>query len=185
MKNFLLSLLILFIVVPQISFSQEAAPAENKSLEIHWLSFREALKKNAKHPKKIFIDVYTSWCGWCKRMDAVTFRDPKIVEYINKKYYAVKFDAETKDTIRFKDHDYFYHPEYKSNELAASLMSNRMSYPTSLYLDETFTLLSPVPGYLTPDQIFPILSYFGEDIYRTKKWEVYLGERNGGGAKEK
>ena len=177
MKNFILILLVFLIAQRHSSFSQAAVPAENKSLEIHWLSFQDAIRKNEKEPKKIFIDVYTSWCGWCKRMDATTFRDPRTIEYINKKYYAVKLDAETKDTIHFKDHDFFFHPEYKANELAASLMSNRMSYPTSLYLDETFTLLSPVPGYLTPDQIFPVLFFFGENIYKTKKWDDFLKEQ--------
>ena len=57
-------------------------------------------------PKKVFIDLYTSWCGWCKRMDATTFKQRAIVEYMNQKYYAVKFDAETRDTINFNGHSF-------------------------------------------------------------------------------
>ncbi|MBK5286390.1 MAG: DUF255 domain-containing protein [Bacteroidia bacterium] len=184
-KNNLLFLFIVCIAVPQFSISQSLPSSEKTSGEIQWLTFQEAIKKNEKEPKKIFIDVYTAWCGWCKRMDATTFKDPMVVAYINKNYHAVKFDAETKDTIRFNDHDFFFHPEYRSNELAYSLMSGKMSYPTSLYLDEVFTLLSPVPGYLTAEQIQPILTYFGDNIYKTKKWDEYVSDLNGGGASGK
>ena len=34
--------------------------------EIQWISFEDAQKKMASNPKKIFVDVYTYWCGPCK-----------------------------------------------------------------------------------------------------------------------
>ena len=39
-------------------------------------------------------------------MDATTFKQKAIVEYMNQKYYAVKFDAETRDTINFNGHSF-------------------------------------------------------------------------------
>lgn len=74
--------------------------------QIHWVSFDQAVKLSAQHPKKIFIDVYTPWCGWCKKMDADTYTDPTVISYINKNYYAVRLDAETADTFHFKDHEF-------------------------------------------------------------------------------
>jgi thioredoxin-related protein len=43
-------------------------------------------------------------------------------------------------------------------------------------MDEKYQLLTPLPGYQTPEQLIPILKYFGEDIYKTKKWEEYVGQ---------
>jgi thioredoxin-related protein len=168
--------LLIFLLAPLFSFSQNKLKEPNTPDGIQWVTFEEAVKKSQTEPKKIFMDMYTHWCGWCKRMDASTFKDPKVIEYLNKNFYAVKFDAETKDTIHFRDHDFFFHPDKRSNELAWSLMNGKMSYPTTIYLDETFALLSPVPGYITAEQILPILTYFGENIYKTKKWEEYLSE---------
>ena len=62
--------------------------------EIRWLTLDEALAKQKKNAKPIFMDVYTDWCGPCKYLDATTFHDAAIVEFVNTNYYAVKFNAE-------------------------------------------------------------------------------------------
>jgi thioredoxin-related protein len=139
------------------------------------MSFEEAVKMNEKAPKKIFIDVYTHWCGWCKKMDAGTFMDDTIANYMNEKYYAVKLDAETKDTIHFKNQSFAFRPEYKSNEFAVSLLNGQMSYPTFVFLDENVNMLSPLPGYQTVEQLALVMKFYGEDIYKTKKWDEYTG----------
>ena len=58
------------------------------------MSLEEAVAAQAVHPKKIMMDVYTSWCGPCKMLDKNTFQNPDVVEYVNENYYAVKFNAE-------------------------------------------------------------------------------------------
>ena len=73
----------------------------NSGYKIHWMDFESAVAASQKQPKKMFIDVYTDWCGWCKKMDASTFMDDSVAAYINANYYPVKFNAESKDTIRF------------------------------------------------------------------------------------
>jgi thioredoxin-related protein len=143
---------------------------------IEWISFEQAVAKSKANPKKIFIDVYTNWCGWCRRMDASTFSDSLIVEYMNKNYYAVKLDAETKDTIHFQDTIFVYRPEYKANELAVSLLSQKMSYPTSIFLDDNFAMLSTVSGFQATQQMLPLLKFFGDNIYKTKSWDAYSKE---------
>lgn len=152
--------------------AQEPAAAET----IQWMSFEEAIVKNDAEPKKIFFDVYTNWCGWCKKMDASTFKDSLVVRYMNKNYYAVKLNAETRDTIRFKEKVFVFKPEYKANELALSLLNGKMSYPSFVFMDEKYQLLSPVAGFLRTDQLMPMLTFFGDNIYQKKPWEDYLKE---------
>lgn len=153
--------------------SQESG---KKKAGIEWMDFKSALTKSSTEPKKIFIDVYTGWCGWCKRMDATTFEDPKVVAYMNKHFYAVKLDAETRDTIVFKDKPYVFKPEYRANEIAAIFLNGQMSYPTSVYLDEKSDPIGPVAGYMTEKQLLPVLKYFAEDLYKTTKWDDYVRE---------
>ena len=144
--------------------------------KIHWRTFQEAIELSKKEKRKIFIDVYTAWCGWCKVMDKNTFTNPVLVKYINEKYYAVKLDAEMKDSIFFNNY-LFVNPDPKTtrstHQLAASLLNNKMSYPTTVFLDENFSLLTQVPGYMQPSQLEPIIKYFGEDSFKNIKWEDY------------
>lgn len=166
--------IVIFLLIYLCSGNLLAQETLAKKTAVEWMSFEQAVEKNQNHPKKIFIDVYTHWCGWCKRMDASTFSDPDVAEYMNKYFYSVKLDAETKDTLSYKGKDYSFRPDYKSNELAAILLNGQMSYPTCVYMDEESNLIGPVPGYLTKDQMLPVLRYFAENIYKTTSWEEYL-----------
>lgn len=144
--------------------------------KIKWYTFQQAIELSKKEKKKIFIDVYTDWCGWCKVMDKNTFTNPVIIKYMNQHYYAVKLNAEMKDTIVFNNYT-FVNPApntpRSTHQLASSLLNNKLSYPTTVYLDENFNLLTQVPGYLKPVQMEPILKYFGTNAYPATNWEDY------------
>jgi thioredoxin-related protein len=170
---FTLAVMVLFLSRVDAQTAPVHGNPESAS-SIQWMTLQEALLKVKDHPKKIYIDVYTKWCGWCKRMDASTFEDSKVISYMNTHYYPVKLDAETHDTLEFHGKPYYYKAEYKANELAAYLLNGQMSYPTATYLDEQTNMIGPVPGYLTGDQLLPVLKYFAEDIYKTTRWEDYL-----------
>ena len=148
--------------------------------EVKWLSWEEAAELAAtdKNPKKVFIDVYTDWCGWCKKMDKDTFQNPQVAEYMSKNYYMVKMDGEGKDPIEHKGKTYKFVPSGRNgyHEFAAALMQGRMSYPTTIFLDEQLNMLSPVPGYQKPEPFLNIARYFGDNIYKEKDWNTYAGE---------
>lgn len=149
---------------------------KDETEKIKWLTFHEAVELSKKEKKKIFIDVYTDWCGWCKVMDKNTFAHPVIAKYMNEHFYAVKLNAEMKDTVVFNGTT-FVNPNPKqlrsTHQLAASLLNNKLSYPTVVFLDENFSMLSPVPGYQKPEHMEIFLKYFGSDDYKATKWEDY------------
>lgn len=147
----------------------------NVSSSIQWLTLQEAIDKNKKKPKKIFIDLYTDWCGWCKVMDKQTFTDQQIIEYMNANYYAVKMNAEKNEVISFKGKDYNFVAQGNRgyHELAAELMQGKMSYPTVVFLDEKMDLLQPIPGFRKPAEMDVILKYFGGDHYKSTSYDVF------------
>jgi len=148
--------------------------------EVDWLSWDEAaaLTKTDKTPKKIFVDVYTDWCGWCKKMDKDTFQNAQVAEYMSSNFYMVKLDGEGKDPIEFKGKVYKYVPSGRRgyHEFAATLLQGRLSYPTVVFLDEELNVLSPVPGYQKPGPFLNIAKYFGDNIYKEKDWKTYSGQ---------
>lgn len=157
-----------------------AVSAMAQTAEIKWVSITEAEKLMKKNPKKVVVDIYTDWCGWCKRLDATTYKDPAVVEYINKNYYAVKFNAESKEAISFQGTSYAYDASRRTNSLTSVLMGNSTGYPTTTFMNEKLEVISVVPGYQQPQMMKNILQYFGENHYLTKDWNSYIGSLSGG-----
>lgn len=149
--------------------------------KIQWMSIEEAyaLTLTEESPKKIFIDVYTDWCGWCKRMDQATFQNPEVVKYMNEHYYNVKFDAEQREDVEILGNTFKFVENGRRgyNELAAALLNGKMSYPTVVFMNGKFEMLSPVPGYQEPTGFMQVAKFFGDNIYRTKKWDEYVAEK--------
>jgi thioredoxin-related protein len=137
-----------------------------------WAEVQEAQKKE---PRKVFIDTYTDWCGWCKKMDQYTFTHPEIISYMNENFYAIKFDAESREVVRYRDKDYKFVASGNRgyNELAAELLKGRLSYPTTVYLDENMDLLFPVPGYLEPKILEQLLHFVGGNNYKTMTFDIF------------
>ncbi len=143
--------------------------------KINWYSFEEAIELASENPKKILIDIYTDWCGYCKRMDAETFGDPNVAKYVNQNFYPVKFNSETRDTINFQGYTFVNEGEGRrsAHQLSIALLEGRMSYPSIVYINEDLEILTYIPGFMTPDRIEPILRFFAENHYKTQSWEEY------------
>lgn len=147
--------------------------AKEASAKIQWLTIEQAAARMEKEPRKMVIDVYTDWCGWCKKMDKETFTDSEVAELVNKHYYAVKLNAEGKEPITLKGQTFNFKTEYKAHELAVALLQGQMSFPTTVYLDEKMNMLAPVPGYLDADNFSKILRYFGENHHQSMNFQEY------------
>ncbi|MFY7670209.1 thioredoxin family protein [Tenacibaculum sp. MEBiC06402] len=143
--------------------------------EVNWLSFEEALELNKKNPKPIMIDLYTDWCGWCKRMDATTYKNEVIIKYINDNYYAVKMDGEGKEDITFKGRTFKFVQKGRSkyHELAAAILNGKLSYPSTAFFDSKEQLIQAVPGYLVKERFEKILAYFSGDAYKNTPWKDF------------
>lgn len=147
------------------------ARAEQADASIHWMTLDEVQTAMKKKPKKVWVDVYTSWCGWCKVMDQKTFSNPNVIKYLNENFYMVKVDAEQKDEIRFRGKMYPYMPERRVNAFAIELLQGQLSYPSGVFMEENFQNPQIVPGYLDVANFEMIIRYLGEGAYKSTKFE--------------
>lgn len=141
--------------------------------KIDWLTMNQAVAAQANVPKKIFVDMYTKWCGPCKLMDRNTFSNKDVITYINNNFYAVKFNAEGDETIKTNDQTFTnpgYDPAKAQRRNSRHQFTTYMgvnAYPTVLFIDENGDLINRVKGYKTPQQMELYLKFFGTDLWET------------------
>ncbi|MBR4498875.1 MAG: thioredoxin family protein [Bacteroidales bacterium] len=159
--------IVLMMIMGMIAF-----PVFSQS-KINWISFEQAMALTKQDGKPVLVDVYTDWCGWCKRLDATTYQDSAVVAYINANFHAVKFNAEGSEKISYRDS--LYTKTGKTHDLAIKLLQGKLSYPTTIFMVEKINMVAPIPGYMTRETIQPYLFYFGERVYDINNtWESFL-----------
>ncbi len=179
-RNYTIFTLVLLsaLVFSSVASAQKKSGEEKGPATIKWMTFEEALKLNKKKPKMIFVDIYTDWCGWCKKMDAETFANPEVVAYMNKKYYAVKLNAEQKEPINFKE-QVFVNPNpdksKSTHNLALALLKNEKLYPSYVILDKASDWTYKLKGYKTPEELIPLLTFYGDESYLKMSWSEFTG----------
>ena len=151
----------LFFIIVLISFfsscksDDKSATLEVKtsSKDLIWHSVADIPSLAKAEKKGYFIDVYTEWCGWCKKMDKVTFSDPEVKKALAAKYHSIKFDAEQKSPVIFNGKTYNFESQGRNgiNLLAVELLQDELSFPSYVFLDENFNIKKVTRGFMTAD----------------------------------
>ena len=141
--------------------------------EIKWMSIEKAVELSKTNPKKIYIDFFTNWCGWCRKMDKEAFTNAKVIHEMNKNYYAVKFNAEGKDAITINNQVYTYSSAQNIHTYTLAMLDGQLGYPTAVILGEKGQKITAIPGYQEAPMLVEILSYFGNNNHLKQSFEDY------------
>ncbi len=142
---------------------------------INWMSLEEAVAAQKKEPRKIMMDVYTNWCGPCKLLDKRTFANKDVAKYVNDNFYAVKFNAEGDKSLTYKDKEFTnpgYDPAKKNKRNSSHQFASYLQvrgYPSIVFFDENADLITPLTGFLTPQQLELYLKLFVDDKHKEIK----------------
>jgi thioredoxin-related protein len=156
-----------FLILSMLALSISSFSTKEK-VKLKWITVAEFEVQYAKNPKPILVDLYTSWCGWCKVMDSKTYTNEKLAAYVNEHYYAIKFDAESKESITFNKKVYKYNAAYKIHELALFLSNGELSFPTTVFMSGINSQVAPIPGYMKVKDMEAPLKYFGDKAEATQ-----------------
>src|SRR5215510_179475 len=99
MKHFVIKFLTTALLATLCAYAGEKQ-------ELKWRAFNAGFDEAKKNNKKIILDVYTDWCGWCKRLDKDTYGNEKVMEYLNQEYVVIKLNAESDSKLTYKDKSY-------------------------------------------------------------------------------
>lgn len=157
------SMLIVMLLFPLLATAAPAAPGSGP----RWLDWNAGLKQAAASHRPVLVDVYTDWCGWCKRMDRDVYARPEIRDYLAGRFVTVRLDAESPDVATYEGRE--------QTERALATRFRVSSYPTTIFLRESGEHLVNVPGYVPADRFLLLLRYVGEGhLERGESFESFV-----------
>jgi len=165
-------LLVLALSLWLCSFSESRHLNASKDA-LQWISLGEASSKMKGEKRMVLIDLYTDWCSWCKVMDKNTYTNKELIKYVNEKFYAVKLNAETRETLSWYGKDFGYDDHYKVNTYALYLTRGQLAFPTTVIIPSDGSAPQAIPGYLKAPEMELILKYFGENRYGNQPFQDF------------
>lgn len=162
--------LILIFFLVSLSSSKVKVSKHDK---LDWINMSELNVSLKSESKPVLIDMYTNWCYWCKVMDKKTYTNSKVISYISQYFYPVKFDAESKEVIRWKNTDYNYNETYKVNDFTLYVTNGQPGFPTTVIVPDEKSDPIAISGFLEPRELEPILKYFGEGAYKKQDYKTF------------
>ena len=127
-----------------------------KVAAIEWRPYQIGMADARQMKKPIFIDFYTDWCHWCHELDRTTYQDSRVIQQINSKFVSIKIDAESKEGA----------------PLAGRYPIR--GYPSLWFLKSNGEVITPVNGYMTADQMLPLLAYIGDGYYASMTYDQFM-----------
>ncbi|OQX23548.1 MAG: hypothetical protein BWK80_25535 [Desulfobacteraceae bacterium IS3] len=140
---------------PPVSPETKLSSSDPKSV-IKWHSYNDGMALGKEKKKKIFLNFYADWCGYCKQMDSKTFRDKSVISYMNENFIPVRVNADKEMKIA---------AEYEVRGL-----------PVSWFIAESGESIGSQPGYIPPETLLPILKYIHTDSYKKMSFDKFAKE---------
>lgn len=150
-----------------------AQQKEKDVAPLHWMSLAEAESAMQLENRPILIDLYTNWCSWCRVMDKKTYSNKNVIDYLQKKFYVVRINAETKETLIWQGKQYAYSPENKINTIAIYLSGGNLVFPTTVIIPDKKEEPQAIAGYFEPKDFEVIVKYFGEKKYPDESFDAF------------
>jgi len=132
MKNFIITAIILIAIAGVYAFTNPKVDFNidpEIGIQFHRGSFSEALEIAKKEDKLIFLDIYATWCGPCKRLKAKTFSIKEVGDYYNKTFVNIALDG------------------VKGEGLELVKKYNVTGYPTLLYINSKGEIVKGTSGF--------------------------------------
>ncbi len=130
---------------------------------VNWLTFEQLEDSLAVKSKKVFIDFYTKWCTYCRKMDESVFTKPEVIQLLNEQYYAVKFDAESEAEVQFGGQT-FVNAQVKESRkpihqitLVLATREEHFVPPTLVLLDQDFQVTARYFEYMDSKRLVQAL----------------------------
>ncbi len=161
----------LLLLIPASLGCAQSGDAATIGEDPEWIAFETAMADTGASSRKIMVFVYTEWCGFCRRMFGTTFKDETVLGYLDQKFASVRINAEGNGEVALA--------EQTLTEAQVAQAMGVSGYPTIIFLDETGGYITRLPGYLPPEDYIDVLTFIGDDHYKSESFEEHLAHEDG------
>jgi thioredoxin-related protein len=134
--------------------------------KVSWLAFDAATERAKKENKHMIVDVYTTWCGWCKVMERQTYADPAVARYLTENFVLAKVNGESSAELHYKGET--------MSERAFARKVGVTGFPTTYFLKPDADIIGGAPGYIPPDNFIIYAKYVSTRWYEKGTPQEYL-----------
>ena len=131
-----------------------ASTGEDTGESIAWKDYTPGMAMAANKEKPIFLYFHASWCGYCTKLKETTFKDQRILAYLENNFVSVQVDTDQHQAL--------------SNEWKVK------GLPTMWFLESDGTKINSIPGYLDASQLLLILRYIHTKSYNTMEFQDFM-----------
>jgi len=147
----------IFLFIMGLALTWMPSTAFSEQSEIKWYSYKEGIKKMKNENKKGFLHFYTSWCTFCKLMNANTFTDQKVIAFLNENFVPIRVNAE------------------EEQDVAKTYNVNR--FPNTFYIAEDISTIGNRPGFIPADILLEMLTYVHTNNYKKMSFNDYMEKK--------
>ena len=136
-----------------------------------WQGWDEIQQLMEQQPKPIIIDIYTDWCIYCKKIDASTYKNDSVCQYMKDHFYRFKFNGESKDTLMWHNKKFGFNKIYKVHNFVQYVSQGAIVFPTTVVITPDGQPYAN-GGMLNVKEMETLLKYYGT-VYPDKSFEEF------------
>jgi len=151
------------VTTRSLNRSEKPAVGEKK---LPWLAFDLAAEQAKRENKHMIVDVYTTWCGWCKVMERQTYGNAAVASYLTENFVLAKVNGESSAELHYKGET--------MSERAFARKVGVTGFPTTYFLKPDADIIGGAPGFIPPDNFIIYAKYVSTKWYEKGTPQEYL-----------
>jgi thioredoxin-related protein len=122
---------------------------------VTWVGYDEGMAMGKEAGKKIIINFYADWCGYCNKMNREIFSKGEAADFINQNFVPIRINTDVETQLAEK---------YRVSGL-----------PTTWFLDKDGEGIMNIPGYLPKEMFLSYMKFIQTDSHKTMSFKQFMG----------
>lgn len=136
-----------FLMVLAVAIPLNVPSTALASDGITWYSYEEGMALAKTNNKKVYINFHAEWCGYCHKMEKETFKDSKVISYLNQNFVPIRINSDKEKALA---------RQYRVRGL-----------PDNIFTTGAGENIGNQPGYLGPADFMKVMAFVYEEKYKS------------------